>query len=300
MFLGGNLMGGLHPENYFKPKTPAEVVSILHRYKEDALIMGGGTEIYELSERGFLTSVKAVVDLSNLGLDKIRERDGEVLLGASVTLSQLERQRELYAGGALGCLPDALRDLGPLQVRNMATVAGAITACIPFFDLPVALACLNTVIEVQGDGGKIRRVPILTFQRDYLQPDLNEGEFVAGLVVPKQEDGTKSAFTKFVSNAGDWSIVNCASAIRVTRGKVSSAKVVFGAVANKPFVAERAAAALVGTRLDDAALESAGGALDEELVDPTSDGKASGAYRKRLAKILLKETVRKAASRRGE
>ncbi len=55
----------------------------------------------------------------------------------------------------------------------------------------------------------------------------------------------------------------------------------------------------MGTRLDDAALESAGGALDEELVEPTSDGKASGAYRKRLAKILLKETVRKAASRRG-
>src|SRR5438132_1708078 len=232
-------MGGLHPENYFKPKTPAEVVSILHRYKEDALIMGGGTEIYELSERGFLTSVKAVVDLSNLGLDKIRERDGEVLLGASVTLSQLERQRELYAGGALGCLPDALRDLGPIQVRNMATVAGAVTACIPFFDLPVALACLETVVEVHGDGGT-RRVPILEFQKDYLQPDLNEGEFVIGLVIPKHEHGT-SAFIRFVPNAGDWSIVNCACAIEFSGRKVEGAKIIFGAVANKAFVAEKAA-----------------------------------------------------------
>src|SRR3989441_12370276 len=230
-------MGGLHPEDYFKPKTPAEVVSILHRYKEDALIMGGGTEIYELSERGFLTSVKAVVDLSNLGLDKIRERDGEVLLGASVTLSQLERQGELYGRGALGCLPDALRDLGPLQVRNMATVAGAVTACIPFFDLPVALTCLNTVIEVQGDGGKIRRVPILTFQRDYLQPDLNEGEFVAGLVVPKQEDGTKSAFTKFVSNAGDWSIVNCPSAIPAPTPHLSPAHAALAPAPPPPLLA---------------------------------------------------------------
>lgn len=290
----------MHPENYFKPKTSVEVVSILHEYKEDAIIMGGGTEVYELSERGFLTSIKAVVDLSNLGLDQIRERNGEVLLGASVTLSQLESRRELYADGALACLPDALHDLGPPQVRNVATVAGAVTACIPFFDLPVALACLNTIIEVEGDGGT-RRVPILTFQKDYLQPDLNEGEFVTGLVIPKLEHGTKSAFTKFVSNAGDWSIVNCACAIRVSRRKVAWAKIVIGAVANKPFVADQAVAALIGTDLDDSALDSAVKALDNELVDATSDGKASGAYRKRLGKILLKETVKKAASReRGE
>src|SRR5437660_11856750 len=55
---------------------------------------------------------------------------------------------------------------------------------------------------------------------------------------------------------------NCASAIRVTRGKVSSAKVVFGAVANKPLGEGRAAAALVGTRLDAAGLACAGGPLD--------------------------------------
>jgi carbon-monoxide dehydrogenase medium subunit len=289
-------MGGLHPENYFKPETSAEVASILHRYKEDALIIGGGTEVYELSERGLLTNIKAVVDLSKLGLNQIRERDGEVAIGASVTLSQLENQIELYKDGALGCLLDALRDLGPLQVRNMATVAGAVTACIPFFDLPVALACLNTIIEVEGDGGT-RRVPILSFQKDYFQPDLNEGEFVTGLVIPKQEPGTKSAFTKFVSNAGDWSIVNCASAIRVSRRKVASARVVIGAVANKPFVADQAASSLVGTELDDSAMESAGNVLQRELLDPPSDGKASGFYRKRLAKILLKETLRKAISR---
>src|SRR5207244_10840278 len=57
---------------------------------------------------------------------------------------------------------------------------------------------------------------------------------------------------------------NCASAIRVTRGKVSSAKVVFGAVANKPFVAERAAAALVGTRIDGDAPEYAGDGMGED------------------------------------
>jgi CO/xanthine dehydrogenase FAD-binding subunit len=292
-------MGGLHPKNYFKPETSAEVASILHRYKEDALIIGGGTEVYELSERGLLTNIKAVVDLSKLGLNQIRVKDGEAAIGASVTLSQLENQIELYKDGALGCLLDALRDLGPLQVRNMATVAGAVTACIPFFDLPVALACLNTIIEVEGDGGT-RRVPILSFQKDYLQPDLNEGEFVTGLVIPKQEPGTKSAFTKFVLNAGDWSIVNCAAAIRVSRRKVASARVVIGAVANKPFVANQTASSLVGTELDDSALESAGNVLQRELLDPPSDSKASGFYRKRLAKILLKETLQKAISRGGD
>lgn len=289
----------MRPEEYFYPKTTAEVSSILHRYQGDALILGGGTEVYELSERGLLTNIRAVVDLSNLGLDQIEVRDGEVLVGASVKLSQLEEQKGLYADGSFGCLPDALRDLGPPQVRNMATVAGAVTACIPFFDLPVALGCLDTIIEVQGDG-RTRRVPITSFQKDYLQPDLNEGEFVTGVVIPKQERGTRSAFTRFVPNAGDWSIVNCASAVRISKGRLRSAKVVFGAVDNTPFVANRAASVLVGTKLDDGDLDSAEKALDEELVDPISDGKASGAYRKRLAKVLLRETVRKAAERTAE
>jgi len=48
----------------------------------------------------------------HLGLGQITEKGGEVLLGASVTLSQLQSRGELYADGALGCLPDALHDLG--------------------------------------------------------------------------------------------------------------------------------------------------------------------------------------------
>ena len=292
-------MGGLHPEYYLKPKSSTEVSEILRNYKGDALILGGGTEVYELSERGLLTNVKALVDLSNLGFNQIRKRDGEVELGASVTLSQLENQKEFFSDGTLACIPDALRDLGPTQVRNVATVAGAVTACIPFFDLPVALACLNTTVVVAGDGGT-RRVPILDYQKDYFQPDLNEGEFVTGLVIPKQEPGTRSAFVKFVSNAGDWSIVNCASAIRLSKGKVGSAKVVFGAVANKPVIAESATSILIGAELNDKALESAGKSLDKDLVDPPSDGKASGAYRKRLARVLLRDVVMKAASRGKE
>ena len=152
---------------------------------------------------------------------------------------------------------------------------------------------------VAGDGGT-RRVPILDFQKDYFQPDLNEGEFVTGLVIPKQEPGTRSAFVKFVSNAGDWSIVNCASAIRLSKGKVGSAKVVFGAVANKPVIAESATSILIGAELNDKALESAGKSLDKDLADPPSDGKASGAYRKRLARVLLRDVLMKAASRGKE
>jgi len=76
------------------------------------------------------------------------------------------------------------------------------------------------------------------------------------------------------ANAGDWSIVNCACAIEFSGRKVEGAKIIFGAVANKAFVAEKAAAALVGTELDETALDLAVEALDKELVDPTSDSKA--------------------------
>jgi len=289
-------MGGLRPNYYLKPQTPAEVTSILRQYKEHALVIGGGTEIYELSERGFLTDIKALIDLSKLGLNKIRTHDGEVSLGASVTLSQLESQKDLYRDGTLGCLPDALHDLGPPQVRNVATVGGAVTACIPFFDLPTALASLDSAVEVNGEGSS-RRIPILSFQKDYLQPDLNEGEFVTRILVPRQDKGTRSAFVKFVANAGDWSLVNCSCAVRVSAGRVAAARLVFGAVSNKPFSAEKTASTLVGKELTEETLDSAADALEKELVDPTSDGKASGNYRRRLAKILLRETVKRAASR---
>ena len=259
-------------------------------HKGNVLVIGGGTEIYELSQRGLLTNIEVLVDLSMLKLDKVEELNGTASIGASVTLSQLEQHHGLEKYESMACLFKALHEIRPLQVKNTATVGGAISSCIPFFDLPVAIAVLDHVVEINGTNGT-RSTPISSFQKDLLQPDLSEGEFVTRVLI-SLDGRSRSAFRKFAIAGEDWALVNCAVSVKVEGDQVSDARVVFGAVSNRLFVAERTADAIVGRRLDDdRTVELAIKALDTELTEPTEDSRASGKYRSRIAKVLLQDAL---------
>jgi CO/xanthine dehydrogenase FAD-binding subunit len=299
-------MGAFQPQQYLRPDSLHEASAILSRYKESARVIGGGTEIYELASRGFLSDVRVLVDLGKLGLDKVKKNNnGSLSIGASVTLSQLECEKEIRKNAMFACISDALFDIRPVQVKNIATIGGAVCSAIPFFDLPVALGCLGSVVEVNGPKGT-RRVPILDFQRDFLQPDLNWGEFVKNVIVSNgqapdadNERIRQSAFSKFAITGDDWAIVNCACYLELDSEVIEKASIVFGAVSNKLFFAEQTANGIRGMKAGKELTSKAVEVLDKELLEPISDSRASSKYRKRIAKILLAETLEKALLRQS-
>jgi CO/xanthine dehydrogenase FAD-binding subunit len=279
-----------------RPATPSAASKLLAKYGHSSLVIGGGTEIYELAQRGLLSGIKTLVDLTMLSLNRVRIERDHTTIGASVTLSQLEQQKSLYANGRLGSLQDSLSEIRPLQVKNTATVGGAISSCIPFFDLPVALASLDASVEISGPK-RARVAPLVDFQKDFLQPELHRGEFVKGVRIPRTSTSRASAFSKLAQTGDDWAIVNCACSLDLDGDEIGGARIAFGAISNKPFIAMKTAQALQGQKASPDTMRWATEALDEELPEPNADHRASASYRRRMAKVLLGETIKRAVSR---
>ena len=102
---------------YHRPKTLEEALDLLTL--PNTLPLGGGT----LLSRPTTDSVE-VVDLQSLKLDAINKIGNNLELGATLTLQAL-----LESEHCPGAVKSALKLEAPLNIRNSATIAGAIVAC---------------------------------------------------------------------------------------------------------------------------------------------------------------------------
>jgi carbon-monoxide dehydrogenase medium subunit len=82
-------------------------------------------------------------------------------------------------------------------------------------------------------------------------------------------------------------------------GSVASAVVVLGAVAPTQLRVDAAAAALVGSKLEDAALSAAASAASE-AANPIDDKRGTIVYRKKISGVLTKRAARIAYDRAKE
>jgi carbon-monoxide dehydrogenase medium subunit len=94
----------------------------------------------------------------------------------------------------------------------------------------------------------------------------------------------------------DIAVVGCGVSLMLKDGVCTHARVGLGAVAPTPLLVEPAAQALIGSRLDDAALNAAANAC-RAACRPIDDKRGTIAYRTQIAGVLLKRTTNIAAER---
>ncbi len=96
-------------------------------------------------------SYNTIIDLSDLGLDKIEENDTCFKIGAMVTLRQLEKHKALndYSQNAVS---HALSDIVGVQFRNMATVGGSIWGRFGFSDVLTVFLAMDSHVELYKGG----------------------------------------------------------------------------------------------------------------------------------------------------
>ena len=82
-------------------------------------------------------------------------------------------------------------------------------------------------------------------------------------------------------------------------GTISSARVALGAVAPKVLLVEEAAEALIGSKLDEAALEALAVACSN-ASNPIDDKRGTVEYRKEVAGVLARRAAQTAYARAGE
>jgi CO/xanthine dehydrogenase FAD-binding subunit len=132
------------------PKDIGELLDLMKRHP-DALLFAGGTDILrEQGGRGVELPPVAICihELPELRRAGLTERFLEV--GAAVTLTEI---LELGESALPLLLAEAIRGIGNVAIRNLATLGGNIACRTRFMDTWPALACLDTLVELRDSNG---------------------------------------------------------------------------------------------------------------------------------------------------
>jgi xanthine dehydrogenase YagS FAD-binding subunit len=117
--------------------------------------------------------------------------------------------------------------------------------------MAVAMVALEARIELLGSGGATRVVPIVDFHRlpgdtPEIETVLRPDEMITGVVLPAPPPG-RQIYRKVRDRASyEFALVSVAAIVAAEQGRITSAKIVFGGVAHKPWRSLEAEAALIG------------------------------------------------------
>ncbi len=130
--------------------------------------------------------------------------------------------------------------------------------------LAVALLCEDATVTVRRSSGRdeVLTVPELLGDGSDPRKDhmLLPGDYLLSVDLPPPVTGDRGGYFRAIRRAhAEWPLIEVAARIRLgPDGRVSAARIVVGAAANRPIDALAAAAALVGKAPDDSALLAAG------------------------------------------
>jgi carbon-monoxide dehydrogenase medium subunit len=228
----------------------------------------------------------------------IRERDGGFEIGAATSgavIGEHEGLRKAWPG-----VVEATNLIGSTQVQGRATLAGNLCNASPAADSVPALIAARATCVVAGAGGR-REVPVESIVTGPGRTSLGRDEFIVAFRLPKRPPRASDAYLRFIPRTEmDIAVVGAGvSLVLDAAGVCTDARIVLGAVAPTAILVADATAALVGRKLDDAALD----ALDlaaQRACKPIDDKRGTIEYRTKVAGVIARRTATAAYERASE
>jgi CO/xanthine dehydrogenase FAD-binding subunit len=181
------------------------------------------------------------------------------------------------------------RQIGGPQVRNMGTVGGNLFAPHPYGDFAVALLALGAQVTMAG-GSNAR--PIDDVLRDRDRPL----GLVATLEVPRPASGSFGFLKISRVKPKGVSVLSIAVMAPQSGGRISGARVAWGAMADRPVRGDAVERVLEGQTLDSATMDRAAQVAADGLNPPT-DPIATSWYRKEVAGVHLRRLLQSMGAR---
>lgn len=272
---------------YAKPTTVDEALALLG--EDRWCILAGGTDFYPA--QGAKPFRDNILDINGLAeLRGIAETGEHWRIGARTTWTDIARHK---LPPAFDALKAAAREVGSVQIQNVASVAGNLCNASPAADGVPALLALDADVELRS-AKAIRHLPLGDFILGNRRTALQPGEMVTAIRVPKRSVVGSSAFVKL--GARRYLVISIAMAaarLVVEDGVVAEAAIAVGSCSA---VARRLAgveAVLRGHRIDEALADAVLSAPFDEL-SPIADVRGSAEYRQEAAREIVVRAVRSA------
>jgi len=212
-------------------------------------------------------SISTAIDLCDLGLNTIEETDEAFLIGAMVSLRDIEQHPGLNAY-TCGAAAASVKDIVGVQLRNMATVGGSIFSRFGFSDVLTLFMSLDCDVELYKGGV----VPLEQFARMKRDNDI-----LVRLIVKKTPG--RFAYRSMRIQKTDFPVLTCA--VSMTGGEY---RAVIGARPSRAMVIRDEAGLLAGGITEESAAAFAETVAAK--VPTLSNVRGSAAYRTHLIRVL--------------
>jgi carbon-monoxide dehydrogenase medium subunit len=280
---------------YEAPSSLDQAVALLAQATGEARVLAGGTDLLvqmktDMIEPALVVDIKGIAELR-----QIKEEGGGFRVGAAVSGAELKEHPRLSTvwPGVI----EAANLIGSTQIQGRATMGGNLCNGSPAADSVPALIAAAAKASVVGPKGR-REVPVEDIMVGPRKLSLAKGEVIASFVLPAKAARTADAYLRFIPRTEmDIAVVGCGVCLTLdAKGVCSAARVSLGAVAARPLLVAPAAAALVGTRLDEAAMNKLDAAA-RAACQPIDDKRGTKEYRIKVAGVLARRAAQIALER---
>ena len=178
-------------------------------------------------------------------------------------------------------------------------MSGNLCNASPAADSVPALVAAGAQVKIAGPSGE-RMVAVEDVPTGPGKTSLAKGELIEAIVLPKPAQHSGSAYLRFTPRTEmDIAVVSAGVHLELdASGTVSSARVSLGAVGPKVMLVEEAAQAIIGTKLEDSALDALAAACSA-ASSPIDDKRGTVDFRKQVAGVLARRATVTAYDRAG-
>ncbi len=288
----------MRPFRYLTPKTLDEAISLYESHGEQAKYVVGGTDVLVKIKEGklapnYLISLKHII-----GQDRpfLNHETGELYIGAFCTHRSIEQSPLVQHRYPI--LHDAVKNIGSIQIRNVATIGGNLVNAVPSADGAIPLIALDGRANIYGAKGQ-RSVELRRFFLGPGQCDLEGGEILTEIVIPPLAPRSGGAYIKHGRReAMELPMLGVGVLLTLAEDMTTCAKarICLGVAAPTPFRALEAEKYLQGKNINEENLAEAGRiAGQESRVRDSIRGVAW--YRREMVGVLVKRMGLKALER---
>lgn len=280
---------------YAAPQTLDAAVALLAGANGQARVLAGGTDLL-IQMRGGRVAPELLVDVKGIAeMRTVAAENGGLRFGAAVTCMELV-EHAAFASTWPG-LTDAVKLIGSIQVKGRATVGGNLCNASPAADSVPSLIASGAIATIAGPKG-VRQVPVEKIPGGPGRTLLEKGEIVSSFLFPHRLRRSGDAYQRFTPRTEmDIAVVGVGVNLSLDDGGTCiAARVSLGAVAPTALLVEAAARALIGTRVDEAALDKLAAAA-RAACRPIDDKRGTAEFRIKVAGVLARRVAQQALDR---
>ncbi len=287
-------MNGLR---YEAPGSVDEAVALLAGASGESRVLAGGSDLL-VQLRSGLIAPELIVDVKKIDeMMTVSVNDGAYTIGAAVCSAQLREDADLYAmwPGVI----EAMDLVGSTQVQGRASLGGNLCNASPAADSVPAMIAAGAVCTVAGPNGR-RDVPVEDICTGPGETSLAKGEIVVTINLPKRAPRSGDAYLRFIPRTEmDIAVVGAGVCLTLDEGGTcTAARVALGAVAARALLVQEAADALIGSKVDDAAMANLDAAA-QAACKPINDKRGTIEFRTKVAGVMARRAAAIALKRAG-